>query len=241
MHVSIVIPTFQRILKLTKCLESIKQQTHKDLSVYIFADNNDMTTAETIAEEYPEHYITVNSTQKYVSGSWNNYFKLAFKTHYYSTPEIMAWIVDDVVLHKDCLANAVESMIKYYPDTDGIIGLKQECPGRPDYTFKWFGQMLIGREFIERYKEVDYQLYCPDYTHFHGTEEIFQYANSLGKFKNCPEAVLDHYHPSFNADWKDATHDIVRSQIIQKDKATWKTRQQKELVWGKTWDLINEK
>jgi glycosyltransferase involved in cell wall biosynthesis len=240
MKVAIVIPTYKRVAKLERCLNSIRKQTYKEHITFIYADNEDFETSKAIKVDYPECKVNVNLTHKYVSGSWNTYFLDTFKNHVLPIPDIMAWIVDDVVLQEDCLANAVACMIKNFPDTDGIVGLKQTCPGRPDYTFKWFGQMLIGRKFIERYKPVNYKLYCLDYKHFHGTEEIFQYADSLGKFVNCPEASLEHYHPAFNSEWRDKTHDIVRSEIITKDKATWQERQQRQLVWGKTWELINE-
>ncbi len=236
--VAIVIPTYQRIKKLKKCLYSLSNQTYQNFDIHIYCDNNDKETFNYFADSPLNTWtqygaikqITVNDKQEFVIGSWNKFF-----TQYHNQYDAVAWIVDDVELHPTYIEELVKSMQTNFPDLDGVVGAKQECPGRPDYTFKWYGQCLIGRKFIERYKEVDYAVCCPYYKHFYQDEEMWMFANSLGKFVNCETAILNHYHPAFVPEEMDATHPIVRGQVKKNDDAVYRMRREKNLVWGQTW------
>ena len=75
-------------------------------------------------------------------------------------------LCDDVELLPNTLEKAVLLHNQKFFDTDGVVGFAQDCPGYPRYTFKWFGQTLIGRKFVERYRDANYQICCPDYYHF---------------------------------------------------------------------------
>lgn len=238
MRIAVVIPTYKRIKKLERCLWSLAKQTYQNFDVHIYCDNNDhetldwLRTKDNVVNRFI-NYVSVNTKQEFVIGSWNKFFK-----QYHENYDAVQWLVDDVEVSENFLAEMLAMMIKEFPDTDGVIGSKQICPGREDYTFKWYGQPLIGRKFIERYKEVNYQVCCPDYNHFYQDEEMFEYANSLAKWNVAKDAVLKHYHPSFLPDELDDTHPLVRGVIQKIDNATRWERQQKNLNWGNSFKRV---
>lgn len=230
--IAVVIPTYKRPDKLKRLLRSLDKQTYKDFDVFIYFDNCDYESSLHIDPlNYSFHiYTTVNTEQKYVIGSWNHFFSTS--TGY----EAVQWLVDDVELTNNFLEEAYNCLIKNFPDTDGVIGTKQACPGHSNYTFKWYGQAMIGRKFIERYKDVNYQVCCPHYFHFYQDEELWMYASSLNKFIECPTALLYHYHPAFAKEEIDSTHPIVRGNVMVEDKTIYNQRRSQGLIWGKTWD-----
>lgn len=247
LKVAIVIPTYRRIEKLKRCLLSIAGQSYNNFDTFITCDNNDKETFDWLLEQRQikslAHVQTVSlsAQQKFVIGAWNDFFKFQFGFSELMDSDYGAvlWCVDDVELLPNTLANSVKCMITNFPDTDGVIGIKQECPGHPEYTFKWYGQCLIGRRFIQRYANVDYQVCCPDYNHFYQDEEMWEYSTSLGKFVNCEEAVLKHYHPGFIKEEMDDTHPLVRGVIARADSITRAKRKEHDLTWGKSWTLVN--
>ena len=238
MHLSIVIPTYKRVEKLTRCIESILKQTHQDFAIYPMCDNGDMKSFKELETLYRNHkniFLFVALHHQYVMGCWNLFTKNSFN----AIKDAMVWLVDDVELYPDCLEKAVKCFKNSYKDTDGVVGLSQECPGHPEYTYKPYGQCMIGKKFIERYP--DNQVCCPDYTHFYQDEEMFEYATSLNKFVHCKDAILKHYHPGFCKSEMDSTHSIPRNTVIGKDRLTYAKRRVKGLIWGKSWELINRK
>lgn len=260
MKILIGIPTYKRHEKLKKCLESIWNSTHKDIEVIVCCDGNDTSTYDFLKETYykqddqdipyynhPFLDIVVQPDFKYVIGAWNRIVKENINTifrnydvHVDTRFSGFMGLCDDIELYPDTIEEAVKTLKEVYPDTDGVIGLKQECPGRLDYTFKWFGQTLMGREFIERYKPVNYQICCPAYKWAYQDEEMWEYAKSLGKFYECKESKLKHYHPSFLPEYVDETHKIVRegpNSPREHDLKIYERRKKLGLVWGKSFSL----
>ena len=195
--------------------------------------------------------VVVQEKQSFVIGAWNRVV-----SHYFND-KVTSWedektsieepfdgfigLCDDVELSKNALENAVMSHRYHFPDGDGVIGFNQDCPGHSEYTVKWFGQTLMGRKFIERYKSVDYQICCPDYKHFYQDEEMYEYAMSLGKFHCEPMALMHHYHPSFIADERDNTHNIIRvgdQSPRSHDMEMQVKRKHLGLLWGQNFNLL---
>lgn len=238
MKVAVLIPTYKRQKKLTRCLQSLYDQTYKDFDIFVYFDNKDFDNFITfnmiIPYLPPEHELNliVNDKQEFVVGSWNKAFK-ELQDRY----DAFLWCVDDVELEPNCLEEAVKCLETNYRDFDGVVGIKQICPGNSSYTFKWYGQCLIGNRFVQRYTSVDYQVCCPAYLHFYQDEELWQYAKSLNRFTNCETAVLKHYHPAFLPEEMDETHPLVRGKVKKQDDATYRNRKKYNWVWGETWEI----
>lgn len=243
-HLSIVIPTYQRPGKLKRCLDSLAKSIYKNFTVYIFCDNHDVETFKWINEIRQDYsfgiYSLLNSKQEFGPGSWNKYYRLTFKDGYFPETDAVLNLVDDTEVLPETLSNGLACLLKNYPDLDGVIGLAQICPEHENYTFKYFGQTIIGAKFIrDRYYMVDYQVCCPQYKFLYQDEELYMFANGLGKFKECPEAVIKHYHPGFIPSEKDNTHGLSRTNEVKNhDKAIYEKRKLNKFCWGKTFQVV---
>jgi len=230
MRVLIGVATYKRPEKLTRLLKSLEAQTYQNFHTHIVFDANDKESVIGATSYQRNYTMEINPEHGYVIGCWNLAHRCpGFDAH--------LMLCDDVELHKTCLERALEALETRFKDTDAVIGLSQECPGYPNYTYKPFGQTLMGRKFIDRFEPVDYQVCCPFYTHFYQDAEMWQYMSELGKTYHCKEAILNHYHPSFKKDELDETHGIVRvKSLFNGDIELFKRRQAEGKLWGKTWD-----
>lgn len=238
MKIAIVTPTFKRIEKLERLLKSLKQSIYKNFDHIIYCDNNDIETSRYFQDKFNSINIGwfVNNKQEFVIGSWNKAFK-----EFHNQYDAFLWLVDDTEIYPDTINELVKCFQLNFPDLDGIVGLKQICPGHLGYTFKWYGQILIGKKFIERYKDVGYKVCCVDYQFMYQDEELYNHATSLAKFKICPTAIIKHYHPAFIKEEMDETHYLSRGTNKTRDTETYVKRKQRGLVWGNSWELVNEK
>jgi len=233
MKVAIVIPTYNRIKKLHRCLQSIYASTYRNWKIYVYCDALDVNTAKYISENYSKTRVVsiVNDIRKYAPGSWNDFPK-RFEHEPWNA---MMWCVDDAEVYPDALTLAISAMEFHYPDTDGVIGFAQECPGHEEYTYKPYGQVLLGRTFVNRYP--DGQVCCPAYKFLYQDEELHLFAESMGKFHFCEGAKLKHYHPAFIKSEMDETHALSRGDNLREDRFTYAQRRTKNLIWGQTFEL----
>lgn len=234
MKLVIGIVTYKRIKKMERLLKSIKENTFQDYEIVVMVDNNDVETVNYFKNT--KIYKRLNKRHEYVIGNWNKFIR-----EFHLKAEMLILLVDDVELFPDCIQNAVNCMNSNFPDLDGIVGISQCAPEHPRYTWMPYGQVLIGRNFIERYKPVNYQVCMPDYLHFYQDEELWKYATALNKFVLCKEAMLIHYHPGFYREEKDETHKLIRvPEIKGKDIKTYNLRKSKGLIWGQSWERTND-
>lgn len=237
MKLLIGIATYKRLNKLTRLLHSLQDQTYQNFQIYIICDNKDYETAH-----YLETWGISNAVQdshKFVIGAWNKCIQDKFINGNYDG---FIGLVDDVQLRPNALEEIVKCHKENFPDTDGVCGFNQICYGYFEYTFKWYGQTLMGRKFIERYHNVNYQICCPDYKHFYQDEEMWIHALTLNKFQTCPKAVLNHDHPSFTGNI-DETHNIIRKGNLspkEHDIKVYAVRKLKKYCWGLDFNLIGK-
>jgi glycosyltransferase involved in cell wall biosynthesis len=238
MRILIGIATYKRINKLQRLLDSINKQTYKDIEVAIVCDNNDLETYTYLLNLQKTNilvYPLINDKQEYVIGCWNKIYAI-FNNKY----DAYLTLVDDVELFPNFVEEMVKCMNTNFPDLDGVVGSTQECPGHPEFTFKIFGQTMVGNTFLNRYREIDFKFCCIDYFHFFQDEEMYLFSTELNKFIHCKKAILNHYHPAFINEEKDETHFIVRDEIIRNDTKTFNKRKEKKILWGLSWKLINK-
>lgn len=234
MKVLIGIATYQRVEKLKRLLKSIYNQTYQNFDILVVCDNNDFGTYKSLEKEFPKTSFLVLDGQHYVIGCWN-------KIHSFAPANYGAHLTlcDDVELLPDCLEKAVKELKENFSNTDGVVGITQLYPGRENVFFQPTGQVLIGKEFIERFKKVDYRVCCNNYKQWYQDNELLEYSTKLNKFKLSKKAKLIHYHPSFYPSEMDHTHTLVRNNSVQiGDKEIYQKRLAKKLVWGESWELI---
>jgi hypothetical protein len=241
MKVLVGIATYKRPEKLLRLLGSLCEQTYSNFDVAIGFDNNDSGTALKISPFLAKSYffklsVFVSNQHSYVIGLWNEIHRKGMEKGIY---DAHLALVDDVELYSDCLENVVNCLQTNYPDTDGVVGINQVYPGK-NVQFMPAGQVLIGRKFVERYKDVNYQVCAPCFSQWYQDNELQQFATSLGKFKLCEEAKLIHHHPLYSDDKIDEAHKEVRGTILSRDRQIYNERQRLGLVWGQSWDRNQE-
>jgi len=232
MLIDIVIPTLNRKDKLNNCINSIllaSKEVPYFIRVYVYY--SDKTEFYQGLELYmtPDTYVIPKLLDfKYeASLFWNRHLQL-------TQANLMFYLNDDIILYKDCIKNACESMLEHFYNMDGVIGLNQTNLPSNQTVKAAFG--VIGKTFADRFPER--KVFCEDYKRFYLDLELEKYATSINKFFFDKEARLTHLHPGFTSNGADSTHDNVR-QYLQQDKRTYFDRLSKDYLWGKNYDKIN--
>ena len=231
MQIEIIIPSKDRITKLDNCLNSIFRSF---ISTYKIKIRLYLSSQEEINyySGFFEHCTVVEThllPEYRVPNFWNNCFKN-------SNSDILFYLNDDIEVFEDTIHKAVKALIINYPDLDGIVGINQININSKDKVPAAFG--AIGKKYLERFPEK--QLFCPDYSRFYGDYEIWQYAKEINKFIFCSESRVNHYHPCIDSKYMDSTHSNVR-KWLPLDRETFRQRKERNLLWGRNFDLINIK
>lgn len=232
MKIDIVLPSYNRIEKLRKCLESIieskKELLSKDsANIYIyFSRQEDMNNIMNyILPSQTLQYIIYEKSFKH-SEFWNDHFKIM-------KSDALCFLNDDTELLSDCLKSAIPFLYQY--NTDCVVGFNQiNCGGDPLTCSSAFG--LIGKVFADRFPER--KVFCPDYNCLYVDEELGKFAKDINKFVYCKEAQLNHWHPAWTKEKPDDTH-LYNKINKPKDIKIYKLRQQKGLLWGKSFETIS--
>lgn len=199
MTVDVVIATYKRHEKLARCVSSLLD-THDFLRIVILPDNRRVGMLKLINEEFSRSHA-----------------------------DIVLSCSDDMEFFPETIAKVIYAMEKNFPDTDGVIGLKQ-------VEFENEGGLLaLGQKFLQRFPEN--KAFCPDYKALYFDTELYDFALGAGLFAFCPDAMVHHYHPSAYPKEMDDTHRIGRV-LSQNDSSVYEQRKAKGLLWGKNFDLI---
>ena len=110
-QVSVIIVSHNQKELLVRCLNSLKNQTYKNINILIIDDCSKDGTAERIKNEFPEVKLLVNKEEKLLSNSQN----IGIKN---TEGEYVFFLENDVVLEK----NYIEELIKVF-DYDPSIGM----------------------------------------------------------------------------------------------------------------------
>jgi glycosyltransferase involved in cell wall biosynthesis len=228
MTLDIVIPSLNRREKLQNCLNSIFRSAKTDniqLILY-FSDNDEITYWNQYFSNIAN--IQLRFVAEYrVPTFWNDYL-LNMKA------DALCYLNDDVELFEDTIEIILTQFIEKFPDYDGIMGLNQSNLYDINKVESAFG--VIGTKYADRFP--NRQVWCPDYYRFYGDWELWKYAKEINKFYFCQQAQLNHYHPATNHKLEDDTHKLVRTYLKQ-DKQTFQKRQSLNLLWGKSFTLVN--
>jgi len=172
MHVDVIISTFDRLNQLKKCIKTIKESDHKDLSILVMVDGNRKILEGVKAEPVTTFF---NDTRKEYVISMNTLLS-------HSKKGAVLYGSDDLEFPPDCISKAIAELEKHFPDTDGLIGLKTvSIPSA-------FG--LMGRKFIDRFS--NNQVFCPDYIHYASDSELGRFAITIRRFYHSQEAIVHH-------------------------------------------------
>lgn len=230
MNIHCVIPSFKRTEKLRLCLESIikaKKKLKKEDTLYIqvyFSRVEDLNDIKKYISE--KSYLRYNILEKEFKASefWNDYLNF----HYV---DALLYLTDDILMDEDCLENSVQELKKM--NSDGVVGLY--TTNGPENMVCKASHGLIGKNFIDRFPKK--QAFCPDYNCLYLDEELYLYANKIGKFKACYEAKIQHMHPDFTHKKPDECH-VHNRRYKQRDIEIHTLRVAKKLLWGESFEQV---
>jgi glycosyltransferase involved in cell wall biosynthesis len=132
------------------------------------------------------------------------------------------YATDDITFEVGAIDAALQTFNEHFPDDDGVVGFVQ------DLSFHPTGVALVGKTFLDRYPNK--QLFCPQYYHF-AAQEVLRYCEKLGgKFVQCAEAKVLHYHPNVYKEDLDTTH-IEARKFKDKDLSLNLQRIDANVVW----------
>ena len=230
MTLDIVIPSKDRKKKLDACLNSLFHSVKdNDVTVYLyFSIKEEHDEYEKFFEQVPT--VKIKWVENYrVPDFWNS--------HLHDTKaDAICYINDDIIFFEDTITTIFKEFQEKFPDYDGVMGLRQANIPEDQAVEGAFG--VIGLPYAKRFPSK--QVFCPDYDRFFGDFELWRFAKTIDKFYFCTTARIQHMHPLGNRDLEDKTHKDVR-RYLASDKQTFRLRKAKEYLWGKTWNLINER
>ena len=221
MLLKIVIPTLNRLEKLRNCVNSIIR-AKRNYNVELYLCFSLLHEIKQFKKEYKEDWIKFKLIKDYkVPEFWNSFCKELKKD------ECLMYLNDDVVLKDDTIKYVFDLYPKFFPNFDGIVGIRQENLPENQALPTAFG--IIGYKFTENFP--DRQVFCLDYYRFYADRELYLYAKKVNKFKFSHLISLIHYHPAFYKNFVDETHKKVR-QYWQQDHITYNKRQELGYLWG---------
>jgi len=188
---------------------------YKDISIFVIVDGNkkmldglkDEPVEILFNPERMDYIISMNKALKQIKG------------------DAVLYGSDELTFKPNCISNATKAMKEYFPDADGLIALKQvHREGGAAFG-------LLGRKFINRFP--DNMVFCPEFIHYGGDTELKRFAQSVGRFYQCREAVVNHprlYDNTFKLARKVKTH----------DKQLYNRRRREKLLGGHNFERIRK-
>jgi glycosyltransferase involved in cell wall biosynthesis len=222
-HITIVVPTRNRITKLQRMIESIPQAVgniipcinlvvvvdhDNDTVDWLFKNHLDLDQFPNALMHMRKHCGSVvcrNAVMPLVSDG-------------------LLYATDDIVFHENSIISALTEFNQAFPNDDGVLGWRQQ-----GNTFHPTGIALVGKKFLDRYPER--KPFYPKYYHF-SCQEIYWLADKLGKFiVGSPACMCYHYHPDNHVEEMDETHKEARKHRAE-DHALMRQRQEGGQIWG---------
>jgi len=211
--INVVIPTRNRRSKLDRMLSTIPDNDF--IKIHIACDG-DQETADYLKKERPDINTTFFSGHNGAVVCRNKVLEEITEGH-------ILYAVDDIEFRAECIEIARESLLKHFPDSDGVIGIHQE-----GNAYHPTGMGLVGEKFLKRYP--DNHLFNPDYFHF-ACQEIHWLAVKHNKFYAEKKAAIYHWHPCHHRSELDQAH--VDARVYKsRDMELIKERESKGLIWG---------
>lgn len=217
MHVSVVIPTLDRLKLLQRTIKSLRASTYKDMSIVVVVDGNPKLLKA--VRRMPVDTVMWNEKRQ----DWIRSMNRALTS---INEGAVVYASDDLEFEPRCIEYAAKRLIRKTPKGDGLVAITQDVKG----CSTAFG--LLGRAFIERFPQR--AVFCPDYIHYCSDAELGRFTRSIGRLFMCDEARVTHHRP------KDNTYRTAKP-AEQRDLGYQRMRIAEGLVWGKSFKLLSKR
>lgn len=182
----ILIPTLGRPQRVAKLVRNIEEVTRAPYHLYFVVEEEDRESVEAVAASGAELFL--NRGEARYATCINSAFDAS------SAPFVFQG-ADDIVFRDGWLEAALEGMED--PEI-GVVGVRD--PVNPFYDYA--SHSLVRRRYIEE------ESGCMDlsgvvlypYRHSFADTEMVGVAKARGRYRFCPEAVVEHHHPGWYHD-----------------------------------------
>lgn len=110
-----------------------------------------------------------------------------------------------------------DNMLKYYPDTDGVLFFNDGHHQNRLNTL-----CILGKKYYERFGYI----YHPSYKTEFCDNEFMDVANQLGRQTYIDQVIIEHQHPLWTGQPKDCTY-LLNDAYINNDKMNYLERRDK--------------
>lgn len=226
MHITVIIPTHDRIESLRRTLRSLGENPYPSLSVIVVEDGNPDLRPQVIDVVARFQALPVTLIVNRERYDWPFSMNRALRA---AVSDAVFYGADDLEFRPETFAVAAGAMHVCFPDGDGVIGFKQVLHNQKSQDFCDSAFGLMGRKFIERFP--DRQVFCPDYIHYYSDSEMGEFSKAAGLFQFCPSAVVDHHRA------KDNTWDLAHL-VLKRDRQAHAERSKRGLLWGRSFERV---
>ena len=222
-HITLVVPTRNRLGKLKRMLDSIEyEKINFPFLIVVICDADKATykamlrdervsVAKLVGNEIPKGSVFCRNvgTQLAIDG--------------------VSWGVDDVVYEPGFFNRAFVKYNSVFPESDGVLALNvlNNRTKVRKRTQSICGLGLVGKTWLDRYPER--KLFCPEYNHF-SVQEVGRLGKKLNKLVLAEDLKLYHLSPAAGEP-ADKTH-IEARKNRQRDKQVSVRRHKEGKIWG---------
>lgn len=214
-HVTVVIPTRNRLAKIRRTIGTIPDVPWIDVLV---ACDGDPHAYSDLVKSPPHPSMTVVLQAKHLGSVATRNAVIP------GCKDGVLYGVDDIDFIPGSLEAAFLAFNGHFPDDDGVVGFCQTGI----HAWHKTGVALVGKKWLDRYP--GRRLFCPDYYHF-AAQEIAWLADKTKRFHQCKEAQITHFNPCFDTAHMDQTHTEARARG-KADRALRNTRKKAGIIWG---------
>lgn len=206
--VHIVIPTWQRPVKLARCLASIGLQTYQSIRTHVIEDTDRL----------------------FAFGVWNRFLRD------WTDGDYFVYLCDDTELDPGCIEAAVTRIAEAGAGTDAVLGfIQRNIHGKTGTCASAMG--MVGRQFAERFPDrrvfcPDYSRFHADSELGRYARLVGRFYQSPGAALDHFHPA--HYKSEMDATHT-LVRDPAK---VSRDNEVWAARERLDFIWGKTFDRI---
>jgi len=217
--VSILIPTRQRYKKLTKCLESLFENTkYPDWEVIVILDRDDVDSLMLVHEFEMAH---TREIKKIVKSKREMYVGKINEGYHKTDSSLIVFLADDVEVQKNWLIEAVLTFNESFPDGMGLVSFQDEFDDR------LAPHGLISRKYVEEF--LNGNIFYPGYVHYWCDTELTVRSKKWNRFVHSPKSITIHRsRPEIDRHGKDDDH-------IRKEARTTLKQGEELLIFRQCW------
>jgi len=207
--ISILLPSAYRAQQLRRAVELIRETTPQPVEILVSVVEDDRMSQEAIrGMPIPRHIRTVDEYERGAVYAWNLLMRLA-------TGDVLALWADDLLPYSgwsDAALDALDEMGGH-----GVVGFNDLASDGEEYAAHW----LADRRFVEEH--LGGVMYPAVYKSWWADREVTDIAKSLGCYRWCREAVVEHLNYTFGKSAADKTY-LDAAMNYEADRAVYEQR-----------------